>query len=253
MADLKISQLTSATLPLAGTEVLPIVQSNSTKKVATDDLTVKNLRSNATTGLLQVAGPNTGNTCVMTTPDANFVVARTDAAQTFTGDQKFLSGNIIFGANNASPAGTPAQLANQWFGGAKWGASFDQTDSSATSYTHINFSTAGATVGYISANNSATTYNSISDYRLKENPQPLTDSGFFIDSLKPKTWLWKIDGRRGVGFIAHEVQEVSPSSVVGEKDGKQMQAMEYGSAEFIANIVAELQSLRVRVAALENK
>jgi hypothetical protein len=39
MADLKISQLTGATTPLAGTETLPIVQSGSTKKVAVSDLT----------------------------------------------------------------------------------------------------------------------------------------------------------------------------------------------------------------------
>ena len=39
MADKKISELTAATTPLAGTEVLPIVQSNSTKKVAVSDLT----------------------------------------------------------------------------------------------------------------------------------------------------------------------------------------------------------------------
>ena len=39
MADLKISQLTAATTPLAGTEVLPIVQSSSTKKVSVADLT----------------------------------------------------------------------------------------------------------------------------------------------------------------------------------------------------------------------
>lgn len=39
MADLKISQLTAATTPLAGTEVLPLVQSSSTKKVAVSDLT----------------------------------------------------------------------------------------------------------------------------------------------------------------------------------------------------------------------
>jgi hypothetical protein len=89
MADAKISALTSATLPLAGTEVLPLVQSGVTKKVATDDLTVKNVRSNATTGLLQVAGPGTGTTRVMTAPDANFTVARTDAGQTFTGTQQF--------------------------------------------------------------------------------------------------------------------------------------------------------------------
>jgi hypothetical protein len=38
MADLKISQLPAATTPLAGTEVLPIVQTGTTKKVAVDDL-----------------------------------------------------------------------------------------------------------------------------------------------------------------------------------------------------------------------
>jgi hypothetical protein len=89
MADKKISQLTAATLPLAGTEVLPIVQGGVTTKVATDDLTVKNFRSNASTGLLQVAGPGAGTTRVMTTPNANFTAARTDAAQTFSGNQTF--------------------------------------------------------------------------------------------------------------------------------------------------------------------
>lgn len=39
MADLKISQLTGATTPLAGTEVLPIVQGGSTKQVSVANLT----------------------------------------------------------------------------------------------------------------------------------------------------------------------------------------------------------------------
>ena len=39
MADLKISALTGATTPLAGTEVLPIVQSSTTVKVAVSNLT----------------------------------------------------------------------------------------------------------------------------------------------------------------------------------------------------------------------
>ena len=93
MTDKKISALTAASLPLAGTEVLPIVQSGATVKVATDDLTVKNVRSNAATGILQIAGPGTGTTRVMTTPNANFTAARTDAAQSFTGAQSF--GNNI--------------------------------------------------------------------------------------------------------------------------------------------------------------
>jgi len=59
MADLKISQLTSATTPLAGTEVLPIVQSSSTKKVSVADLTagraISATQLTLTTGNLIVA------------------------------------------------------------------------------------------------------------------------------------------------------------------------------------------------------
>ena len=97
MADKKISALTSATTPLAGTEVLPIVQSSATVKVATNDLTVRNIRANATTGILQVTGPTAASTRVVTVPDANFTAARTDAAQSFTGDQTLSTGNLVIG------------------------------------------------------------------------------------------------------------------------------------------------------------
>ena len=99
MANTKISALTSATTPLAGTEVLPIVQSSATVKVATNDLTVRNIRANATTGILQVTGPTAATTRVMTVPDANFTAARTDAAQSFTGDQTLSTGNLIIGTS----------------------------------------------------------------------------------------------------------------------------------------------------------
>jgi hypothetical protein len=112
-------------------------------------------------------------------------------------------------------------------------------------------------VGSVSVGASSTAFNTSSDYRLKDNPQPLTGSGAFIDALQPKTWTWKINGEIGTGFIAHEVAEVAPSSVFGEKDAvnedgtPRHQAMEYGSAEFIANMIAELQELRRSVAQLE--
>lgn len=99
MANTKISALTSATTPLAGTEVLPIVQSSATVKVATNDLTVRNIRANATTGILQVTGPAAASTRVATVPDANFTVARTDAAQSFTGDQTLSTGNLVIGTS----------------------------------------------------------------------------------------------------------------------------------------------------------
>ena len=111
MADTKISALTSASTPLAGTEVLPIVQSSTTVKVATNDLTVRNIRANATTGILQVTGPTDSTTRVMTTPDANFTAARTDAAQTFSGVQTF-SGSAVIGGDSNSTAGVTAQGTN---------------------------------------------------------------------------------------------------------------------------------------------
>ena len=99
MANTKISALTSATTPLVGTEVLPIVQSGATVKVANNDLRPKQIQSNATSGVMQVVGPAAASTRVMTVPDANFTAARTDAAQTFTGQQD-VNGNVV--VNSAS-------------------------------------------------------------------------------------------------------------------------------------------------------
>lgn len=99
MADTKISALPVASLPLAGTEVLPIVQGGITEQVAVNDLTVRNVRANATTGILRVAGPAAGTTRIMTVPNANFTVARTDAAQSFTGNQTLSTGNLVIGTS----------------------------------------------------------------------------------------------------------------------------------------------------------
>ena len=164
------------------------------------------------------------------------------------------SGNLLVGTTSSSPAGTVSQFVNSWSGGAKWGISLNQTVSSATSYTHINFSTNGTTVGNINANNTVTIYATSSDYRLKNITGPITTSGAYIDSLNPVEGTWKADGSTFVGLIAHEVQESSRTQVVtGTKDGAEMQAMDYSNSELIANLIAEIQSLRKRLAALEAK
>ena len=113
-------------------------------------------------------------------------------------------------------------------------------------------------IGSVSLNsNNTVSYYTSSDYRLKSNVQDLTDSGAFIDALRPRKFTWNSDGSDGAGFIAHELQEVSPTSVSGQKDaldseGKpKMQNVEYGSPEMIAMMVAELKALRSRVKQLE--
>lgn len=70
MADLKISQLPEATSS-SGTDILPIVQSNATKKLAIANLVPQNLKSKDTTGVVQITGPAAAATRVLTVPDAN--------------------------------------------------------------------------------------------------------------------------------------------------------------------------------------
>jgi hypothetical protein len=122
-----------------------------------------------------------------------------------------------------------------------------------------SFGYATSQIGYIyQSGTTAVVYSTTSDYRRKSNVKDLTGSGTFIDALKPRTFDWDT-GDKGVGFIAHEFAEVSPMSVCGEKDGVDAdgkpiyQAMQASSAEVIANLVAELQSVRQRLAALESK
>ena len=107
-------------------------------------------------------------------------------------------------------------------------------------------------VGSVSVTTTATAYNTSSDYRLKDIDGPISNSGTYIDALKPVQGSWKSDGSRFIGLLAHEVQEVSETPIAtGEKDGEEMQAMDYSAPELIANLIAEIQSLRARVAQLE--
>lgn len=114
-------------------------------------------------------------------------------------------------------------------------------------------------VGTIATNGTATAYNTTSDRRLKTNIQPLTNSGAFIDAIQPRKFTWVSNNQADVGFIADELQQVSPSAVTGEPnatrpDGSPLyQGIDCSTPEMIANIIAELQSLRQRVAALESK
>ena len=90
--------------------------------------------------------------------------------------------------------------------------------SSAASTTSALFQRNSSTVGAISYTSSAVTYATSSDYRLKENVTPMIGALAKIVQLKPVTYTWKTDGSAGQGFIAHELAEVCPQAVNGEKD-----------------------------------
>ena len=117
--------------------------------------------------------------------------------------------------------------------------------------TRINFFTNGTNlVGSIKTSGSSTSYNQSSDYRLKENQVPIVGALAKILQLKPYTFNWIADPKTKVtGFFAHEAQEFVPEAVSGEKDGKDMQQMDY--SKIVPLLTAAVQELTARVNALE--
>jgi hypothetical protein len=82
----------------------------------------------------------------------------------------------------------------------------------------VQFYNPNGAVGSIVTSGSSTAYNTSSDYRLKENIQPMTGALARVAALQPCTYVWKEGGEIGEGFIAHELAEVVPDAVSGEKD-----------------------------------
>ena len=134
----------------------------------------------------------------------------------------------------------------------------------------INFyNGSGNVAGTISVptNSSTTTtvtYNTSSDYRMKENIAPMTGALAKVTQLKPVTYTWKANGYNGQGFIAHELAEVVPECVTGEKDAvdaegnPQYQGID--TSFLVATLTAAIQEqqamieeLKTKVAALEVK
>jgi hypothetical protein len=94
-----------------------------------------------------------------------------------------------------------------------------QSASASTHYMISFFKSDGSTVGYISHNDTATAYNTSSDYRLKENVVELTGALDRVDQLKPSRFNFIADADTTVdGFLAHEVADVVPEAITGEKD-----------------------------------
>jgi len=97
--------------------------------------------------------------------------------------------------------------------------SYHFESNSTTSATHYEFTNRSVgIVGTIACTGSATAYNTSSDYRLKNTIAPMTGALAKVALLKPCTYKWNADGSNGEGFIAHELAEVVPQAVTGEKD-----------------------------------
>ena len=120
--------------------------------------------------------------------------------------------------------------------------------------------------GSITTNGSNTSYNTSSDYRLKQDDVLITDGITKVKALKPKRFKWKDNLSIGIcdGFFAHEVQEVAPTSgaTIGAKDEVDSDGNPvYQSVDqskliplltaAIQELSAEINTLKTKVTALE--
>jgi hypothetical protein len=183
------------------------------------------------------SGINGGTGDVMTTGSNNVIIGR------FTGNQggldiRTLSNRIVLSDGDGNPRGvfdsdgsfyiglTPppgyggnAGFVVTYLGSTRPGIRFYDTLTGSSASTVQNFVRNGTSVGQIYTTDTATAYVTSSDYRLKENVQPMTGALAKVTQLKPCTYTWKSSDADGQGFIAHELQEVFPDAVYGEKDG----------------------------------
>jgi len=136
-----------------------------------------------------------------------------------------------------------------------------QVNQSGTGYNPLMLNPAGGSVGinmttnpasalHVNGVTTSTSYNATSDYRIKENVEPL-DSHFTVDNLRPVQYDNTSSKQHAIGFIAHEVQEHYPFLVDGEKDGDKTQSLNYNG--LIGILVNEIQLLKKTVQEMKTK
>ena len=158
----------------------------------------------------------------------------------FTEAMRITSGGGV-GINTTAPTGafTVQELSGQVM---------RSESSSSGTVTHLQFvkvSGGAAQIGAITGTTSSVSYTSGSDYRLKENVITDWDATTLLKQLKPSKFNFKDNQSETVtGFIAHEVQEVLPYLVNGEKDGEDMQSMDYAKlTPLLTKAIQEQQTL----------
>jgi hypothetical protein len=126
------------------------------------------------------------------------------------------SGNFLVGATSGLSSSVPGV---QIFKNGPDGGAINIANTITGTFEGVmSFINGNGTVGKINTSGSSTAYLTSSDYRLKNSIAPMTGALAKVALLKPCTYKWNADGSNGEGFIAHELAEVCPDAVSGEKD-----------------------------------
>jgi hypothetical protein len=159
-------------------------------------------------------------------------------------------GDILFGTQTLSTT-------HAYFDSASSDRMVLNLGSSTTSNANlIAFNNPNGNVGTIATNGSLTLYNTTSDYRLKEDLKEIVGLEKVL-ALKVYDYKWKSDESRMDGVLAHELAEVLPYAVSGEKDElnedgtDKMQAVDY--SKIVPVLIKAIQELKTEIDSLKNQ
>ena len=156
--------------------------------------------------------------------------------------------NVLFGTSSV-PDGSGGETEGVCITGSSSG-NICAAGTSTSAYNHWLFRNGNGAVGSISTSSSATTYSTSSDYRIKEDLQDFNGLDL-ISKINVYDFKWKADETRSYGGVAHEIQEIIPQAVVGEKDGEQMQGVDY--SQLVPVLLKSIQELKAEIDELKQK
>ena len=162
------------------------------------------------------------------------------------------NGDILFGTSTKANDFTYLELATN-------NRRILNIGSSTTSQqTLVNFRNPNGVVGELQTDGSTTSFVTSSDYRLKENVVEMTDALDRVSQLKPSRFNFIANPDKTYdGFLAHEVQDIVPEAISGEKDEVDEDGNEkyqgIDQSKLVPLLVGAIQELKAEIEILKNK
>jgi hypothetical protein len=173
-------------------------------------------------------------------PDGpDYTTSKIVYGQTFQANDDVSMNGATFAANNVTVSG------NIIFGD---GTVMNAYDNNVSATNAPAFKPSTFTALDICGNLVAGSYATSSDYRIKTNIMEL-DETYNVDNLRPVKYFQTQINREKYGLIAHELQEHYPDLVIGEKDGAELQRVNYTG--LIAILINEIKRLKLELTKLE--
>ena len=222
--------------------------SGTTAEISGSSTATLTLSNGATPRMYLLANSSESRTSSYGTTPLTYFINGSERARIDT------SGNLLVGTTSTGNSNSKSFVANV----ASGFIVVNHLNGQGSGSGYASFGYNASEIGSITQNGTTgVLYNLTSDYRLKNDQQPLTGAKEFVMALQPKKWQWWDGSGEGVGFVAHEFMEVAKYSGNGTKDavdsdGKPVyQSIQPSSSEVMANLVAFIQEQQAIITQLQ--